>query len=144
MTHGTAFSELEAAFRHAIAYRNALAERNVRVDPTHRALEAMLGESLPETGDDSGTVIERLIAAEPGAMPTTGPRFFAFVIGGAHPAAIAADWVTSVWDQNAGNAVAAPITVVAETIVGRWALDLMDLPRDAGFGLVTGATMANF
>lgn len=141
-------SALDAAFRHAIAYRRALATRAVRVEPSHSDIAAQLvepwGESLPTHGDDSAAVIARLIAAEPGVMPSTGPRFFAFVIGGAHPAAIAADWVASVWDQNAGNPIAGPAAAAIEQVVAAWALDLLDLPRDAGVGIVTGATMGNF
>ena len=79
---------------------------------------------------------------EPG-LARTGPRFFHFVQGGATPAALGADWLTSTWDQNSWSSVAAPFTTRLETIVVRWLLDLFRLPLDWGGVLTTGATGAN-
>ena len=73
-----------------------------------------------------------------------GPRYFGFVIGGSHPAALAADWLTSGWDNNAGLYVAAPAASVMEEIAGRWVVDLLGLPETASTGFVTGGLMANF
>jgi glutamate/tyrosine decarboxylase-like PLP-dependent enzyme len=89
-------------------------------------------------------VIDRLVAAaDPGIVATAGGRYFGFVVGGALPAAIAADWLTSVWDQNAGLYVLAPSATVVEEAVGRWLAELLGLPRGASVGLVTGGQMAN-
>jgi glutamate/tyrosine decarboxylase-like PLP-dependent enzyme len=76
------------------------------------------------------------------AMPSG--RFFGWVIGGTLPAALAADWLTSAWDQNSGMRYATPGTVAAEEAAGAWLLDLLGLPATAAVGFVTGATMANF
>ena len=70
-------------------------------------------------------------------------RFFGFVFGGATPAALAADWLGSAWDQNAGLYVPGPAAGVVEEVAG-WVADLLGLPADASFGFVTGAQMANF
>ena len=73
-----------------------------------------------------------------------GPRFFGWVIGATEPAGMAADWLTSAWAQNTGNAHATPAASACEEITGRWLLDLLDLPRESSVGFVTGATLANF
>ena len=82
-------------------------------------------------------------ATEGGLLGSPGGRFFAWVIGGTMLSAIAADWLTSTWDQNAGLYATAPAAAVAEEVVGEWLLDLLDLPRDASFALVTGCQMAH-
>ncbi len=74
----------------------------------------------------------------------TGPKFFAWVMGASNPAGVAADWLTSMWGQNAGNYFCSPAAAISEEVVGNWLLDLFDLPRECSVGFVTGATMANF
>jgi glutamate/tyrosine decarboxylase-like PLP-dependent enzyme len=99
---------------------------------------------LPEDGADAVAVIEELSAgAGPGLVASAGPRYFGFVTGGALPAAVAADWLTSAWDQNAGLHVMSPAAAAAEETVAAWAKELLGLPAGAGVGLVTGAQMAN-
>jgi glutamate/tyrosine decarboxylase-like PLP-dependent enzyme len=83
-------------------------------------------------------------AAEPGLITLASPRYFGFVIGGTLPAALAADWLVSAWDQIASLYVCGPSASVAEDVAGRWVLDLLGLPEEAAFGLTTGGTMANF
>ncbi len=83
-------------------------------------------------------------AAEPGLMAMPSGRFFGWVIGGTLPAALAADWLVSAWDQNAGLRFASPGVVAAEEAAAAWLLDLLGLPSTADVGFVTGATMANF
>jgi len=70
-------------------------------------------------------------------------RYFGFVIGGGLPAALAADWLTSAWDQNAGLYVGGPAASVVEQIVQEWLTDLLGLPADASLGLVTGTQMGS-
>jgi glutamate/tyrosine decarboxylase-like PLP-dependent enzyme len=90
-------------------------------------------------------VIRDLIAlAEPGLAAITAPRFFGWVMGGSNPAGVAADWLTSIWGQNAGNHMATPAAAAAETASATALLDLLDLPRESSVGFVTGATMASF
>jgi glutamate/tyrosine decarboxylase-like PLP-dependent enzyme len=71
------------------------------------------------------------------------PRFYGFVIGGAHPAGIAGDWLATVWDQAAGLALPTPAASEIDEIAGRWLVDLLRLPHDASFALVTGCQMAH-
>ncbi|MFD1214047.1 pyridoxal-dependent decarboxylase, partial [Arthrobacter sp. GCM10027362] len=130
----------------AVDYLRSLPERPVRggYDDV-AALRSALATALPETGEDPGEVIELL--AEVGgraAVATAGPRYFGFVTGGSLPAALAADWLTSAWDQNAVLYAAGPAAAVAEEAVGAWLLELFGLPRQSSYGLVTGCQMANF
>jgi glutamate/tyrosine decarboxylase-like PLP-dependent enzyme len=64
------------------------------------------------------------------------------VIGGGLPAALAADWLTAAWDQNAGS-TETPAAAAAEQVALRWVLELLDLPRGASGAVVTGAQMAH-
>jgi glutamate/tyrosine decarboxylase-like PLP-dependent enzyme len=108
-------------------------------------LRAAFDAPLPEEGiDPSSVVVDLAKAAEPGIVGTTSGRYFGFVIGGVTPAALAADWLTSVWDQNAGLYAAGPAASVVEEVAGRWLKELLGIPAKSSFGFVTGAQMANF
>jgi glutamate/tyrosine decarboxylase-like PLP-dependent enzyme len=112
---------------------------------TLQALRAALGGPLPHDPIDPTEVIVALAqAAGPGIVATTGPRYFGFVTGGALPAAVAADWLTAVWDQPASLYVLSPAASVVEEVAGGWLLDLLGLPQAASVGFVTGCHMANF
>jgi glutamate/tyrosine decarboxylase-like PLP-dependent enzyme len=129
----------------ASAYLASLDERPVAppVDPA--GLRRRLGGPLPERGEDPARVLEWLAeAVEPGIVASAGPRYFGFVMGGSQPAALAADILTSAWDQNAGLFVRSPAAAVAEEVAGAWLLELLGLPRDASVGFTSGGTMANF
>ena len=128
----------------AQAYLAGAASRPVGIPVDRDVLRERLGGALPERGEDPADVLDRLArAADPGIVGTAGPRYFGFVVGGALPAAIGADWLTSAWDQNAGLYVLAPAATVVEEVVGAWILDLLGLPADASVGFVTGGQMAN-
>jgi glutamate/tyrosine decarboxylase-like PLP-dependent enzyme len=128
----------------AQAYLAGAASRPVGIPVDRDVLRERLGGDLPERGEDPADVLDRLAhAADPGIVGTAGPRYFGFVVGGALPAAIGADWLTSAWDQNAGLYVLAPAATVVEEVVGAWILDLLGLPASASVGFVTGGQMAN-
>lgn len=129
----------------AADYLRSLPDRPVKTGMDVTGLRRELVGELPQHGEDPRKVIEHL--ADVGgraAVAMAGPRYFGFVIGGAQPAALAADWLTSTWDQNAGLYVAGPAASVVEEAVGEWLLDLFGLPPDCGYGLVTGCQMAHF
>jgi glutamate/tyrosine decarboxylase-like PLP-dependent enzyme len=118
--------------------------RRVFPATSFQELVTELGGPLPETGDAPDAVIERLAsAAERGLVATPGPRYFGFVTGGALPAAVAAEWLTSAWDQNAALHVMSPFSAAVEHVAAAWLLDVLALPATASVGFVTGATMAN-
>lgn len=136
---------LRAAVERALAYLDGVGERHVAPRADRAALHAALGGALPDGPTDPHAVVDELVrSAEPGIMGTQSPRFFGFVIGGSHPAALAADWLTSTWDQNAALYAAAPAAAVVERIAAQWILDLLDLPADSSLGFVTGGQMATW
>ncbi|PZS25437.1 MAG: aspartate aminotransferase family protein [Pseudonocardiales bacterium] len=129
----------------AAEFLRQLPERPVGppVDPA--GLQAALGGPLPDGPIDPRQVItDMAAAADPGIVASAGPRYFGFVVGGSTPAALAADWLTAVWDANAGMCVSAPAAAVIEDVAAGWVLDLLGLPSTASVGFVTGATMASF
>src|SRR5438132_14317459 len=100
---------------------------------------------LPEQGDGSVTTLARLMThGVEAATNSAGPRFFHFVTGGSTPAALAADWLASTLDNNAGVWISAPLGSKLEQVAIGWLKDLFDLPTDWGGVLTTGATMSNF
>jgi glutamate/tyrosine decarboxylase-like PLP-dependent enzyme len=129
----------------AAEYLNSLPERPVRAEASLEELRAALRIGLEDRSRPALEVIEELVrAADPGLVGTQSPRYFGFVIGGALDAAIAADWLTSVWDQNGGGYSCGPSAAVVEEVVCEWLLDILDLPAEAGVGLTTGCQMAHF
>jgi len=135
---------LGEAFDRALMYLEGLPDRPVRSTASLAELRATLGGPLPEEPAESREVIAAMAAAaEPGVVPSSSGRFFGFVVGGATPAAVAADWLTSVWDQNAGLYVLGPAASVVEEVAGAWLAELLGLPRQVSVGFVTGAQLAN-
>ncbi|MGD0123117.1 MAG: aminotransferase class V-fold PLP-dependent enzyme [Candidatus Limnocylindrales bacterium] len=129
----------------ALEYLGSLEDRPVAATAGRDRLLAGLGGPLPEDGVGALRVIEDLAAAAgPGLIASAGPRYFGFVIGGSLPAALAADWLTSAWDQNTGLFACGPAASVAEEVVGSWLIDLLGLPKGTSFGLTTGCQMAHF
>jgi glutamate/tyrosine decarboxylase-like PLP-dependent enzyme len=138
-------SVLEVAGRRARSYLAELPDRPVREEAGVDELRTALDRKLPDEGEDPAKVVNELAeAAEPGLIALGNPRYFGFVIGGTLPAAMGADWLTGAWDQIASLYVCGPSASVAEEVSGRWVLELLGLPKGAGFGLTTGGTMANF
>ncbi len=125
-------------------YLDDLDSAPVGCSVSHDDTRAAFGRPLAMDPEDPGAVIADLIAAaRPGLTLMPSGRFFGFVIGGTLPAALAADWLTSAWDQNAGLYAPTPAAAVAEEVAGEWLKDLFGVPVHASFALVTGAQMAH-
>ena len=108
------------------------------------ALRAGLAIPLPDGPTDPRLVLDELVAAAtPGIVRSQSPRYFGYVIGGALPAAMAADVVAVGWDQNAGGYSVSPASAVVEEVVGAWLIELLGLPPGASFGLTTGCQQAH-
>ncbi|MGC4889705.1 pyridoxal phosphate-dependent decarboxylase family protein [Micromonospora sp. DT227] len=140
--------ELRKLFRraadHAVDYRRSLPERPVGRPVDQAALDQAFAAPLPATPTPPEQVLADLVAAaDPGLVATAGPRYFGFVVGGASPAATAADMLAAGWDQIAFNAVTSPAAVAAETAAGTWLKELLGLPASASVGFVTGGQAAN-
>jgi glutamate/tyrosine decarboxylase-like PLP-dependent enzyme len=137
--------ELTSAVAHAQRWLDSLSDRRVPTSVDAATLASRLPDALPERGRSPLEVTEDLVEhVEPGLMAVPSGRFFGWVMGGTLPAALAADWLVSAWDQNAGMRDATPGVVTIEDAAARWLLDALDLPRGSAVGFVTGATMANF
>jgi len=135
---------LEATASLAADYLDSLGTRPVFPDVTPERLRAALGGPLPEQPLDPLQVVTELAAAaEAGVVATGSGRYFGFVIGGALPAALAADWLTAAWDQNAGLYAGGPSASVVEEVAREWIVELLGLPKSASIGFVTGAQMAH-
>ncbi|HET8774467.1 MAG TPA: aminotransferase class V-fold PLP-dependent enzyme [Thermoanaerobaculia bacterium] len=136
---------LDRVHHHAAEFLRALPDRHVGARATRDELLAALRAPLGEGGEDPAKVIDLLAAqGARGAIACAGPRYFGFVIGGSYPVALAADWLTSTWDQNPGIYATSPVVSVVEDVAREWLLELFDLPRESGLGFVTGCQMANF
>jgi glutamate/tyrosine decarboxylase-like PLP-dependent enzyme len=141
-------SEIRALLRRtaelAADYVESLGERPVFPAATPEELQEALGGPLPEEPlDPERVVAEFAEAAEPGVVAMGSGRYFGFVIGGALPAALAADWLTSAWDQNAGLYVGGPSASVVEQVAREWLVELLGLPAESSVGFVTGTQMAH-
>jgi glutamate/tyrosine decarboxylase-like PLP-dependent enzyme len=135
---------LQSTAGRAVRYLKELRERGVA--PSADALERLgeFDEPLPDGPEDPERVIALLDeVGSPATVASAGPRFFGFVIGGALPVTVAADWLAAAWDQNAGAFVASPTAATLERVAERWLVELLGLPAGTAAGFVTGATMAN-
>ena len=136
---------LERVLEEATRFLDGLSGRRVAARTDVDGVVTALWRPLPEDGAEPLEVVEELIAAaEPGVVATPSGRFFGWVIGGVLPATLAADWLTSAWDQNAVMLASSPAAAGAEWVASEWLLDLLGLPRNSAVGFVTGAMIANF
>jgi glutamate/tyrosine decarboxylase-like PLP-dependent enzyme len=139
------YDVLDDAVGLARQFIDDLATREVAERATLEELRAGFARELTDDGEDPRAVIADLAQdVEPGLIASPGPRYFGFVIGGALPVAVAADWLTSAWDQNGGGYAASPSLSVAEEVAAGWVRDLLGLPPGCGLGFVTGCQMAHF
>ena len=135
---------LERAAELGIEYVESVPGRPVAPAATIEELRTALDLPLLDGPTDALEVIESLARdADPGLTQMTGGRYFGFVLGGSLPAALAADWLTSAWDQNAGLALPTPAAAVAEEVAGRWLKEILGIPAHASFAFVTGCQMAH-
>lgn len=139
----TGHPSLARAADYGQAYRQKA--RPLHPTATTQDLRRRFCVPLPEGPTPGEVVIGQLIdAAEPGLVGNTDPSFHAWVMGGSDPVGVAADWLTSIWGQNAAIFQTSPAAAIAEEAVAGWLLEMLNLPRESSVGLVTGATMAGF
>jgi glutamate/tyrosine decarboxylase-like PLP-dependent enzyme len=135
---------LEAALQQALEYLRNVDDRPVGATVSLETLRRRLCKEWnhhPMLADD---VVNELAAdIEGGLNNSVNARFYAWVIGGSLPSALAADWLTSTWDQNAGLYSVSPASAIVEEAVGAWLKSLFRLPSQTTFALVTGCQMAH-
>ncbi len=133
----------EVAHVAARSWIDGLATRSAAATHGLADLRAAFAAPLPQAGSDPAAVIAQLVRhAEPGLHGSAGGRFFAWVIGGGVEAALGADWLVSIWDQNAAIFACSPAAAVIEE-VAEWVKELLDLPRDSAFAFTTSCQMAH-
>ncbi|TLZ48406.1 MAG: aspartate aminotransferase family protein [Gammaproteobacteria bacterium] len=136
---------LDEASRRARHYLAALDARAVAPSPQALAALARFDGPLPEHTSSAMEVLAELDEfGSPATMASAGGRFFGFVIGGSLPVTVAASWLASAWDQNAGLVVTSPINARLEEVALDWVKGLFHLPAESAGGFVTSATAANF
>ena len=139
------YNILHDAAKYAHDYLNRLEKRPVF--PSESSIQQLqnLTSSLPLSGKGNEQVLKELhtIGSE-NTVATNGGRYFGFVFGGTLPASLAANWLTTAWDQNAVFKISSPVVAHLEKIAGEWLLQLLQLPESSAIGFVTGTTMANF
>ncbi len=136
--------ELDFAAAAAHRYIESLDQKSVSAEPDPEALRAKLSKELSSAGTPSLQVLEELVRdVDDGLLHTAGGRFFGWVIGGGIPAAVAADWMTSVWDQNAAAYACSPAAAIVEEVAAGWLKDVLGLPNSASYAFVTGCQMAH-
>ncbi len=135
---------LHLAVRAALSYLEKLDQASVATTVDLQTLRKRLGKPLSDEGASPENVFNELVRdTEGGLIASAGGRFFGWVIGGSVPAALAADWISSAWDQNASLHATAPAAAVVEEVVGQWLKEILGLPAYASFALVTGCQMAH-
>jgi glutamate/tyrosine decarboxylase-like PLP-dependent enzyme len=135
---------LDAAER-ARRYLDGLDARGVAPLPDAVTRLRELDVDLPQGSTPPAQVLAELDEyVSPATMAMAGRRFFGFVIGGALPATLAANWLAGAWDQNAGLAKITPGVAFLEDLSLGWIVALLGLPPGTQGAFVTGATVANF
>ncbi|MBK8022569.1 MAG: aspartate aminotransferase family protein [Chloroflexi bacterium] len=120
--------------------------RTGRVSPDPEAVRALeqFREPLPDAPGDPAETLRMLDEiGSPATTHMSSGRYFGFVIGSKLPAALAANWLTTAWDNSGSYWRVSPAPVMVENVALAWLLDLLKLPADCGGAFVTGATMAN-
>lgn len=136
---------LDDAAKRASRYLESLNTRSVAPEKEAVAALARFDQAFPEHPSSAEAVLAELDEiGSPATMASAGGRFFGFVIGGALPATVAANWLATTWDQNAGLVVTSPTNAALENVSLRWVKDIFHLPMQCAGGFVTCATAANF
>ena len=135
---------LQAALDHALAHLDHLNISPVAATASVAELRSRLAKRLNDEALDAVHVVDALVKDTAGGiLGNASGRFFGWVMGGSLPAALAADWLTSTWDQNAALYACGPAEAVIEEVAGGWLKDILGLPASASFAFVTGSQMAH-
>ena len=143
--HSSPFAAaLQTALQSALVHLESLGDQPVDATATLGELRSRLGRPLNDCGLAPEEVVGDLARdTQGGIVGSAGGRFFAWAIGGSVPAALAADWLTAAWDQNAGLYASGPAAAVVEEVAGEWLKKLLGIPRSASFAFVSGCQMAH-
>jgi len=135
---------LQVAFDSALVHLEGLESQPVAATTTLSEVRSRLTKPLNDHSLEAEEVVRDLVRdTRDGIIGCAGGRFFAWAVGGSVPAALAADWLTSAWDQNAALYASGPSAAVVEEVAGEWLKDLLGIPASASFAFVSGCQMAH-
>jgi len=135
---------LVSTLEHALSFLSQIDTSPVGATRTASELRKALAKPLSGKGLQAERVIEDLTDDTSfGFQGSVSGRFYAWVVGGVLPVALAADWLTSTWNQNAALLCGSPAAAIVEEVVGGWLKNLLQIPPQASFALVTGSQMAH-
>ena len=139
------YSVLDVALTEAKKWVSEIDDRPVNSKLTFDELKEKIKFPLNNSSIPAEDVVKHIIdSAKDGLLGCAGGRFFAWVIGGSLPSALASDWLVSSWDQNSALYACSPATSIIEETAGEWILELLDLPRESSFAFTTGCQLAHF
>jgi glutamate/tyrosine decarboxylase-like PLP-dependent enzyme len=135
---------LSVAYHAALHHVETLDDYPVNATASLAEVRSKLKKPLANEGVAADEVLRDLVRdTYGGLLRNPGGRFFAWAIGGAVPAALGADWLTSTWDQNAALYATGPAASVVEEVAGGWLKELLGIPACASFAFVSGCQMAH-
>ncbi len=136
--------ELKRAAELAAEYIESFDHHKVSEEVDSETLRSRLHKELTPDGLPPLQVIDELAQdTRDGLLNSASGRFFGWVIGGGIPVSIAADWLTSAWNQNAAAYACSPSSAIIEDVVAIWLKDMLGLPQTASYAFVTGCQMAH-
>lgn len=136
---------LDIVIKESMQYLESCPDKKIGISESYEELCRNIDQKLTDNGESAESAIRSLISgARKALIHSQNSRYYGFVIGGALPVAVAADWLTSVWDQNGQVYESSPAASIFEETVESWILEILDLPKESSIGFVTGAQMANF
>ena len=129
---------LEAVSQHALAHLQQLTNH-----PAAQAPTAPAPQPLPAAGIGFSAALQHFSDRwQPQLSGSAGPRYLGFITGGATPAALAGDWLTSALDQNPMNSLDGAGQLLEREALG-WLRELFELPAEFAGSFVSGATVSN-
>lgn len=149
MVRETMFAQLkdktlfEQARSYAYSYMDNIYSQ--RVYPSQENLEglAVFDEALPQQPQPAAETLRLLDEhGSPATVAQSGGRYFGFVNGSAVPVALAARWLSDVWNQNPALYVISPTVARLEQVCEQWVRELLDLPSETVAGFVSGTSIA--
>ena len=133
----------EQAKSYAYVYMDEANRRRVYPDDETIGRLSAFDEPLPESPQSATEVLKLLDQyGSPATVAQTGGRYFGFVNGNAIPTALAARWLSDIWDQNSALYVMSPAIAKLEQVSERWVRDLLRLPAETVAGFVGGTSIA--